>query len=60
MADSADNVVEDTQRSAWASSQKRVGDDQLAIGVGSSTTNLAGETTIDNRKRPNATSPTKV
>ena len=60
MADAADNVVENTQRSVCASSQERAGDDQLQVGIGCSATKPAGDTTMDIRKRPNATSPTKV
>jgi hypothetical protein len=60
MADAAENVVENTQRCAYASSQERAVDEQLQAGVGCSTTNPIGDTTTDTRKRPNATSPTKV
>lgn len=60
MADATDNVVDNTQKSACASSQYGAGDDQLHGGVGNSATNLVGDTTTDTRKRPNATSPTKV
>ena len=60
MADAADNVVENTQRSACASLQERAGDDQLQVGVGCSAIKPAGDTTTDIRKRPNATLPTKV
>lgn len=60
MADAADNVVVNTQRSACASSQERAGDDQLQVGVGCSATKPTGDTTTDIRKRPHATSPTKV
>ena len=60
MSDAMDNAVENTQRSACATSHERARDDQLQVGVGSSATKFAGDTTTDNRKRADAPSPTKV
>ena len=60
MADGTEDVVENTQRSACESSQERAGDAQQPPGVGCSATKPVGDTPTDIRKRPTATSPTKV